>query len=252
MPPTTISRDLEVSLADRRLRYQFHRVPRRRHIHLLVDDDGALHVRAPYRCSAFEAERLIRDNKIWVLRNLASAKHRLAERPLLRTGTSLPLLDERLELVVNRVQQMDLFERSGRGGAGEIHRHGGELRVRLEPFDEQCLKACLERWYREQAKCVLPGRLEHFAQTLSLWPKRVTVRGQKTCWGSCSGHGNISLNWRLMLLPQVLTDYVLIHELCHLRFLDHSRSFWRLVATLVPDFQLKRRTLRAVQSTLAF
>ena len=237
-------------MANQSLRYQFHRVPRRRHIHLLVDDDGALHVRAPLRCSAGDAERMIRDNQIWVLRNLAGAKHRLALRPRLCSGAILPLLDERLKLIVNPVVQADLFDATAALDTNDICRRGSELHVRLARDSEECLKSSLEGWYRECAKCVLPARVERFSKLLSVRPNRVTIRGQKTCWGSCSGRGNISLNWRLMLVPAPLADYVVVHELCHLRFLDHSRGFWRFVETFVPDYRRKRQALRAAQTTL--
>ena len=82
-------------------------------------------------------------------------------------------------------------------------------------------------------------------------PSRVSIRGQKTCWGSCTGNGSISLNWRLMLLPRELAEYVLIHELCHLRFLDHSASFWALVEQWVPDFRRRRTLLGDAQHGLA-
>ena len=246
----TVSRDLELTLAESTLTFKFHRVPRRRHVHLLVDDDGELHVRAPYRCSAVEAERVIRENHVWVLRTLSAARRRVALRPALESGAALPLLDEQLTLRLNPVQQWDLFAVAERVEVDEIRRCGDELRVRLSDPTQASLKARLELWYRDQAERVLPSRLALFSAKLAVTANRVTIRAQKTCWGSCSGRGNISLNWRLMLLPGDLADYVIVHELCHLRFLDHSPAFWRLVGSLVPDYQRKRQALRIAQGTL--
>ena len=81
-------------------------------------------------------------------------------------------------------------------------------------------------------------------------PQRVTIRGQRTRWGSCSTHGTISLNWRLLQVPGELVDYVLVHELCHLRHMDHSPRFWALVAETVPDHARRRARLDALQGTL--
>ena len=80
---------------------------------------------------------------------------------------------------------------------------------------------------------------------------RVTIRQQKTRWGSCSSQGTICLNWRLLLLPSDLCDYVLVHELCHLRHLDHSAKFWSLVESVFPDYEERERRLESLQGTLA-
>lgn len=81
-------------------------------------------------------------------------------------------------------------------------------------------------------------------------PRRVSIRDQRLQWGSCSSAGAINLNWRLMLTPGELADYVIVHELCHLRHLDHSARFWALVSEVIPDHQRRRRDLDALQDCL--
>ena len=97
---------------------------------------------------------------------------------------------------------------------------------------------------RRQASRELPIRLCQLADAHGLKVSRVSVRDQRTRWGSCSPAGHICLNWRLVLMPQAVRDYVLIHELMHLRRLDHSRHFWRLVAQACPDYGSARKWLR--------
>ena len=82
-------------------------------------------------------------------------------------------------------------------------------------------------------------------------PARLAIRGQRTRWGSCTSRGTVSLNWRLVLLPSRLADYVIVHELCHLRHMNHSRRFWSLVASVIPDWAERRSELDAAQATLA-
>jgi predicted metal-dependent hydrolase len=101
-----------------------------------------------------------------------------------------------------------------------------------------------QRVWRARAKAVLPGRLYELADRHGLAVTAVSIRGQKTRWGSCGRNGRISLNWRLMLMPDWVRDYVLVHELMHLRRLDHSPKFWRLVEAACPDYRVARQWLR--------
>ena len=103
---------------------------------------------------------------------------------------------------------------------------------------------------RQQAARELPPRLHHLAEQHGLVVARVSIRNQRSRWGSCSPSGHICLNWRLVLMPDAVRDYVLIHELMHLRRLDHSRHFWRLVAHACPDYQAARLWLRGNRQLL--
>lgn len=94
----------------------------------------------------------------------------------------------------------------------------------------------LRRWLRDQARTFLPQWLRSISQKTGLGYAKVTIRSQKTIWGSCSAKGAINLNDRLLFLPPELVDYVLVHELCHTRHLNHSRQFWALVHTKDPDY----------------
>lgn len=100
------------------------------------------------------------------------------------------------------------------------------------------------RAFRRQAACELPERLRRLAAHHGLLVSRISVRNQRSRWGSCSPSGHICLNWRLVLMPDAVRDYVLIHELMHLRRLDHSRHFWRLVAHACPGYENARQWLR--------
>lgn len=108
-----------------------------------------------------------------------------------------------------------------------------------ETYTPEAVKAL-----RLQAARDLPARLLSLAEHHGLHVSRVSVRNQRSRWGSCSPSGHICLNWRLVLMPEAVREYVLIHELMHLRRLDHSRHFWRLVAHACPNFENARQWLR--------
>ena len=156
-------------------------------------------------------------------------------------GVRLPLLDEQLVL---RIEDGWTTRRR------LVRREGDRLLVYRPPSRTAELRQLLQGWYRAQARRHLPERLGQWGAVLGLAPARVTIRSQQTLWGSCSAAGNVSLNWRLMLLPNELTDYVLVHELCHLRHLDHSRTFWDFVGSVIPDFHERRLRLGNIQAPL--
>jgi predicted metal-dependent hydrolase len=101
-----------------------------------------------------------------------------------------------------------------------------------------------KRERREQARAELPGRLRELADQFGIPVARVSIRNQRTRWGSCGRDGHITLNWRLVLMPPEVRDYVLIHELMHVRRLDHSPAFWKLVAAACPGYREARQWLR--------
>lgn len=106
------------------------------------------------------------------------------------------------------------------------------------------LRDTFRSYYLKQAKSFLPERLTYWSEKMNLKFNRVSIRGQRTRWGSCSRSGAISLNWKLMIFPLGIIDYVLIHELAHLRYPNHSRAFWNLVTSYCPDYREHRKALK--------
>jgi predicted metal-dependent hydrolase len=100
------------------------------------------------------------------------------------------------------------------------------------------------RAYRVRAAAELPSRVRELAEPQGLVVSRVSIRDQRTRWGSCGGDGHICLNWRLVVMPSWVRDYVIIHELMHLRRMDHSQRYWALVAAACPEYRDARRWLR--------
>jgi len=150
--------------------------------------------------------------------------------------------DGRVRVTVPRWGSM----REAREFAGRLDNWIEEQRRKLEA-DRGPVRIVPETVRQEsiaRAKRELPPRLLELAASLGLAVGRISVRNQRWRWGSCSPSGHICLNWRLVNMPAWVRDYVLIHELMHLRRLDHSTKFWRLVAQQCPDYQAARRWLR--------
>lgn len=105
--------------------------------------------------------------------------------------------------------------------------------------------------HKARALALVQERLEHFNQFYRLTGKKIAIRNQKSRWGSCSRKGNLNFNYKIALLPQRLADYIIVHELCHLRELNHSTKFWALVAQTLPNHRSLRRELRKVGVSLS-
>jgi predicted metal-dependent hydrolase len=126
-----------------------------------------------------------------------------------------------------------------------VHRRGDVLLV--PPGDA---RPALERWYRRQARLEIAPRLDAAVARAGTKYSGLTIRGQRTRWASCSSKGAMSFNWRLLLAPPEVLDYVVEHEVCHLEVMDHSPRFWALLAARVPDWRARSAWLRRYGSTL--
>lgn len=95
----------------------------------------------------------------------------------------------------------------------------------------------LEKWYRKEAAVVLENKAAGYAQQMHVYFKELHIKDQKSRWGSCSSRGSLNFNWRILMAPKPVCDYVLIHELCHLNHMNHSKDFWQMVERYCPEYK---------------
>ncbi|MBZ4647572.1 MAG: hypothetical protein JG777_3061 [Clostridia bacterium] len=113
-----------------------------------------------------------------------------------------------------------------------------------EESRKQAIKEALIKWYRQSFAEIIKERIEKYSLQLKAAPCKVVIKDQKTRWGSCSKKGNINLNWRLVMAPLHVIDYVVSHELCHLKVMNHSKDFWNLVESIQPNYHESRKWLK--------
>ena len=106
------------------------------------------------------------------------------------------------------------------------------------------ISRALSKWYKKVAMPILWGRVEYFSNLMQVEPKNFRLSNAKGCWGSCNSQGLVSLNWRLIMVPHNLIDYVVVHELSHLLQMNHSQLFWKVVSSVLPDFRVRRQNLK--------
>jgi predicted metal-dependent hydrolase len=207
------------------IEYTIRRSPRARRIRVKVDPHEGVEVVIPQRATKREAQAAIAELRPWIDRRLDEAR-RAKERVQSPPGT-VPLLGAHLRL------RHDARRR-------RVVRRGAELWVPEHQPNE-----ALERWYRAEARREIAPRLERAVDAVGAGASvSLAIRNQRTRWGSCSSTGAMSFNWRLVLAPEPVLDYVVWHEACHLVVPNHSKRFWALVERHVPDYREPRRWLR--------
>jgi len=212
--------------------YRVRRSDRARRVRVRVDPAHGVEVVLPRRAAEREAAAAIRELRPWIERRMAElARTRAA---VAARGASVPYLGETLALVFER-------ERT------RVHRRGATL---LVPGAGEDHRPALERWYRRQARAEIAPRLDAATTAAGARYAGLTIRGQRTRWASCSAGGAMSFNWRLLLAPAPVLDYVVWHEVCHLEVMDHSPRFWSLLAERCPDYRAHAAWLRRHGATL--
>jgi predicted metal-dependent hydrolase len=214
--------------------YRIRRSDRALRARILVDGDG-IEVVVPQRFPLRDVEPFVEEKRAWIERTLKRMRETEAELPPARLadGGEVPYLGERLGLAV-RIERRRVRE--------HVARRGDELRLTLPPG--VTVRDTLERWYRRRARLEVAPRLDAACARWGSSYTKLQIRGQRTRWASCSSTGAMSFNWRLLLAPSPVLDYVVEHEIVHLDVLDHSQRFWILLAERVPDWRAQERWLR--------
>jgi predicted metal-dependent hydrolase len=221
----------------RRVRLCFVRNRRARRYILRLRPDGTARVTVPRGGSLDEAKRFAERNRAWLEQQLL----RQAMQP--RRSLAWPLGTE----IFFRGQEVRL-EPGQNGQTGVVLFADQAVPVADASGD---FRPAIERHLRHLAAQELPARVFELAALHHLQVRRVTVRNQRSRWGSCSRRGTISLNWRLVQTPPSVRDYLVLHELAHLKEMNHSRRFWSEVARLCPHFREAERWLKQHSSLLA-
>jgi predicted metal-dependent hydrolase len=231
------SEQRSISLSQGPLDYTLRVSGRARRVRLVIQPGGALEVVAPPGAPLTRVEAALREHEAWIIRTRARMSRVTPAAP------PEPLVEGRLLPCAGR--QLRLSLRAGsREGHFQARLADDHLTLTLPHADEALARAALERWYRRRAQVVIAERLALWNAHYSYAWTRVAIKEQKTRWGSCSRRGSLNFNWRLLLAPLPVLDYVVIHELCHLKEPNHAPRFWALVAQTCPDYRERRDWLR--------
>ncbi|KAF0095135.1 MAG: hypothetical protein E1N59_1181 [Puniceicoccaceae bacterium 5H] len=241
MPPLPEPRLCEIPTATGpvMLPYELHRRRGMRYLRVSVNEADQVTLKVPYRVSESIAIEYLRQQGEWLLGVLERLPRRWSLSEYVGRKPWLAIMGERFEL--------------------QIEEHRGRTSVQLDRAKEaitlwldrrESREASLKEALTSAAKLVLPPRTRELARLHGLTVGRISVRDQRTRWGSCSESGNISLNWRLVLLDPRLHDHVILHELAHLKHLNHSKAYWNFLGQLDADASRHDLELTRVSSVM--
>lgn len=238
--PKPSEQEHSITLSDRIVPYTIKRSPRRR-LSLTIDHRG-LRVLGPMNLSLRQSESLILTHESWVIQKLDEWRpERLNNGWSINGATPLPVFGEPHTVRTEMHAARSPF----------IERTDGSLVLHTkEPLNTVRNHKSLVQWLRGEAHRYFELRINELAPRMDVRVSALSLSQARTRWGSCTSQGHIRLNWRLVHLPQSLVDYVIVHELAHLKEMNHSPRFWAVVETMYPDHKSARKALRSHIATL--
>jgi len=189
----------------------------RKTIALRVEDDGNLLVRAPKRCPKYEIDKFVISQRHWIEKRIVALKNFEENHP---QGTIAYL-----------------------GKIYQIIKNETEVKISGDKIYTPSENALQDFLYREAAKVIKP-RILHYVNIMGVTPRKAKLSDARTRWGACSSKKNINLSWRLVFCPLPVIDYVVVHELSHLSYMNHSREFWARVEEILPNYKIEQRWLK--------
>ena len=207
---------------------------RKRTLSLCIEKDGTVLIRVPWRTPTAEIERFFVGRKAWIRKKLAERslepqehgpKAFVAGETFLYLGGSYPL-----EIVQN--------------GSSDLPFRFVDERFLLREDHRASARELFVNWYKREAESIIRRRLKAYGDTMEISPRRERISSARYRWGGCSSKDVLSFSWRLVMAPMGVVDYVVVHELAHVREKNHSPRFWRLVETTLPDYSARRDWLK--------
>lgn len=200
-------------------------------------------VSAPVRATKREIQAFIQANRDWILENWLRLQETVFKptQRFYETGVKVPFLGTDIEIQILETEKSTVsarYEKVDQTIKIEIPQGISPERT------QEVVREILEKWYKMKARTVFTQKLDSWSKILGVKFNQFRLKEQKTRWGSCSSLGNINLNWRAIMAPEAVIDYLVIHELAHLKYLNHSKEFWEFVSRFCPEHQKHRKWLR--------
>lgn len=207
----------------------------RKTMSIIIENSGEVRVLAPKRLTNKSIHAFVMEKESWIREKQEVVHQKRRVKPRIGQGTELEILGEKYEVVFREVtlkkdEKIVLADRY--------------LVYSYKPESKMHIAAVFENELKQLVTTIIEERIRFYSQVMGVYPKKVSVKDQKKRWGTCTSKGHVLFNWRLIFAPKSILDYVIIHELAHLKHMNHSADFWNLVSHFDQDYKLKREWLK--------
>ncbi len=214
---------------------------KRKTLGITVDITGEVKVSAPLYIDEKQIIEIVENKADWIIKKMGIVKE-MQKNIVLRqfvNGEKILYLGKEHEL---KIVEMNYNKT-------EVILQNDTITVYLpegmqKESKKQLIRKTLVLWYKKCFSDIIDEKIREYSLQLKVAPLKVVIKEQKTRWGSCSSKGNINLNWRLVMAPISVIDYVIVHELCHMKIMNHSKDFWNQVELIMPNYNVRRKWLR--------
>lgn len=209
---------------------------KRKTVELKIDPTGVVRIKAPKGTDESVVLKILIKKGDWILKKIDEmfTKSKRIEKRSYEDGEEILFLGKLLKLTIYR---RDLTKTN-------ISIVNNELIISVpNKFEIEEISALVEKYYRKELKKIIDKRIGFYQNNFKIKPKNITIKSQKTRWGSCSSERNINFNWKLIMAPIEIIDYLIVHEMSHLVHMNHSKSFWSLVGKIMPDYKKRQNWL---------
>jgi len=224
------------------MKFSIIRSKRRRTVSIFVDPIEGVFLRVPIKASFNSLSKLVHSRAAWILNKQRLINETVGIIPKREyvTGESFLYLGKHLRLKITKVDKKNKPKVLMKGGRFVVNLNGHTSRT----YRAKIIKDMLNNWYKHHARGILHKRSEIYSQRLGVTKPKIFLANQTKRWGSCNKKEEIRFNWHIIMAPVSLVDYVVAHELCHLKYKNHSENFWKLVGRIMPDYEARRERLR--------
>ncbi len=232
---------MEKNTESRSFKYKINR-KNRKTIGIKVTLKGEVIITSPFGVSEETIENIVRKKESWILGKISMIQNtHMQESSILNKEYKVLYLGREFELELD-------YERNHDKGFYVINK---KLNIPLknainlkESLTENMVKNYVINMYKKQAEKILIERTKIYSEIIGVYPYKITIKGQNTIWGSCSSKKNINYNYRIIMAPIAVVDYIVVHELCHLVYMNHSNTYWNKVSSILPDYKFRRQWLK--------
>jgi len=224
--------------------YRIRKSHRAKNIRMTFEDEESLIVTLPDHRKLQKVEHALFEHKNWILSKIKETQilRKISPPFLLKNGAQLPVFDMVYPLSLSVQNQKK---------ARWYFQHN-MLNITAPQLSPSIISRGVVHWYRTMAHLFLEDRVSYWAKIINVSPKNIRVKNQRTLWGSCSKRANLNFNWRILLLSKQAADYLIIHELSHLKELNHSPNFWLLVKKYCPEYKTHKAELKHKNTWLKY